>query len=540
MSDRSTIVTDPPELLRLVGEGRTTVPRLLRARTAESPERPFLTWSDQQWTYREALKEVRQFSGWILSTGQVSFEQPRRVVSFLSNCPEAVWTWLGSLLSGATYIPLNRAHRGQVLQNMLIRSRSEILVTDEEGLDYLPDLTTTSVRTVLVVESKTKINQHGPADVVSWNAVERANPGDGPDRQPGDTAEVMFTSGTTGLAKAVVLSHNQLCRGSAWVAWSLEMTEYDVIHGWLPLFHIAGQLDMVLATIVAGGCINLQPTYSRSRFWEQVEAAGATLFIGFSNVLEILSGLPANPNDAANSLRAGIIGHIPPSLHAPFEARFGVRLYDVYGMTEMDPLSFPMPSQTCPVGSVGKPSPDIEIAIMEEDQIVSSHSVGQIVFRPRIPDVMISSYEGDEAAFVEATVGDWFHTGDLGRFDESGYLYFVERRGDAIRRRGENISSFEIEHTLSSHPAVHECVAVGVPSNVGEEDVKIIVVPVTGATLEPMTLRTWCVGRMAAYMVPRYIELVDSLPREQTGKVQKQRLIEISSNTFDSEKATDK
>ena len=541
MSDRSTTLTDPPELLRLVGVGRTTVPHLLRARTAASPERPFLTWSGQRWSYREALKEARQFSGWILSTSQAPLDQPRRIASFLCNCPEAVWTWLGSLLSGAIYVPLNRAHRGHILKNMLSRSRAEILVTDMEGMSLLPDLTTTTVREILVIESRVKTTQHGPASVVSWDTVGRANPEDGPDRQPSDTAEVMFTSGTTGLGKAVALSHNQLCRGSAWVAWSLEMTENDVIHGWLPLFHIAGQLDMVLAMIVAGGCINLQPTFSRSRFWEQVGAADATLFIGFSNVLEILWGLPAQPNEATNSLRAGIIGRIPPAMHTSFEKRFGVRLYDVYGMTEMDPIALPLPSQTCPTGSVGMPNPDFEIAILDDDDCaVSPQITGQIAFRPCVPDVMVKFYEDDEAAFAEVTRGGWFHTGDLGLLDESGFLYFVERCGDVIRRRGENISPSEVESTLLRHPAVQECVAVGVPLSFGEEDVKIIVVSVEGVTLEPVVLRKWCVERMAAFMVPRYIEMVDRLPRAPTGKVQKALLIEVNSQTFDSDRGTSK
>ena len=537
MIDNSETLTDPPGLGNLVGKSRTTVPQMLRARTAATPENLFLIWNDRRWSYADALDEARQFSGWVLSTSSKTPNEPIRVASYLTNCPQAVWVWLGTAVSGATYIPINRAHRGDILQDMLARSRAEVLVTEEAGLDQLPNLSATLIRVILVVDTHTRMNQCGPASVVTWDAVARATAMDGPNRQPGDPIEIMFTSGTTGRSKAVVLSHNQLCRGSAWIAWSLEMTENDVIHGWLPLFHIAGQLDMVLPMIVMGGCVALQPTFSRTRFWNQVNTVSATLFIGFSNLLEILWQLPQRPDDAASSLRAGIIGRIPPGLHRPFEKRFGVSLFDVYGMTEMDPLALPMAGQDYPAGSAGKPNPDFEVAILaDDDRPISPPAVGEIVFRPRVPDVMAMSYEGDDAAFISASRNLWFHTGDLGRFDEAGFLYFIERRSEAIRRRGENISSFEIERTLLSHPAVQECAAVGVPSSMDEQEVKIVVIPAVGNTLEPEALRAWCAERMAAFMVPRYIEIVDALPRSPTGKVQKLLLRDVSSKTFDADK----
>jgi crotonobetaine/carnitine-CoA ligase len=530
--------TCPPLLDRLLG-GRqdATIPDVFRARAAASPDHVFLAWSDEEWTYERALAEARRFSGWALAAGSGATEPGRRIASFLSNSPAAVWTWLGSLLSGATYVPLNRAHRGELLRDMLERSRADVLVTETAALESLPDLSATGLHTVLVVDddSAALTGVH----TASWDDVIRATEADGPDRSPFDPAIVMYTSGTTGRSKAVLMPHNEFTRGAGWVAWSLTMTPDDVIHAWLPLYHVAGQLDQTLSMILAGGRVALYPTFSRSRFWTQIEESRATLFIGFANILELIWSLPPRECDSETTLRAGIMGGIPANLHRQFEERFAVELKDDYGMTEANPLILAAPGEPAPVGAIGRPSPDFELAILRDDDTPAPPGeTGEIAVRPRRPGVMFTEYEDDAAATLGAVRSLWFHTGDLGRLDGDGFVYFIDRKKHMIRRRGENISSFELESIVLRHPAVAECGAIGVPSPLGDEDVKIVVARQPGSALDPADLREWCRSEMAAFMVPRYVDVLEALPRTPTGKVLKEQLKGNGPTTWDTDAPT--
>lgn len=493
-------------LLDLVPAGRATVPALLASRVARTPDAPFLHWQGRSWSYREAWEEARRFAAWV--ERRQEGEAAMRVASFLPNRPEALWAWLGTLVAGGVYVPLNRAHRGQILADMIRRSQARVLVTDAEGVNDLPDLAGVPVEVL-----------------VDWDGIADLGPTTPAEPRPGDLAELMYTSGTTGRSKAVQLSHNQLCRGAGWVARSLELTEDDVFHAWMPLFHIAGQVDTVLPTVVGGGAIALYPTFSRSRFWDQVAESGSTLMIGFPNVYQLLHSLPPRADDARNSLRAGVTGAMPVEFVADFEARFGLRVHDVYGMTEAEPMLLPEPGTPSPPGSCGRPNPDLDVVVLGgEGRPVPPGEVGEIACRPRLPDVLMGGYEDDREATVRATEGGWFRSGDLGRADEAGFFYFLDRIRHSIRRRGENISSWELEAVVSVHPDVAEACAIGVPSPLGEEDVKVVVVPVAGKTLDPDELRSWCRDRMAAFMVPSYVEVAAELPRAPTGKVMKEEL----------------
>ncbi len=494
-------------LLDLVAEDAATVPALFAARAERSPDAPFLRWEGESWSYREAWEEALRFAAWAEHLRAVG--GPIRAASYLHNGPQALWAWLGTLAAGAVYVPLNRAHRGEILADMIERAGAAALVTDAEGEHDLPQLGGSPVEVVLS----------------DWDEVRGMEPVELAIPRPTELAELMYTSGTTGRSKAVELSHNQLCRGGGWVAWSLGLGPTDVFHAWLPLFHIAGQVDTVLPAVIGGGSIALYPTFSRSGFWEQVAESGATLFIGFANVARLLYLQPPRPEDAASTLRAGVTGAMPAQLSRDFEARFGVRLHDVYGMTEIEPMILPPPGEATPAGSCGRPNPDLEVAVLGEDGVpAGAGESGEICCRPRRPDVLTGGYEGDPEATGAAMRGGWFHSGDLGRVDADGFFYFVDRLKHSIRRCGENVSSWELESIVEGHEAVEEACALGVPSPLGEEEVKLVVVPAGGGPLDPAELRTWCEGRMAAFMVPRYVEVRPALPRAETGKVMKEEL----------------
>jgi carnitine-CoA ligase len=529
-------------VLDLLAAERLTIPALLAERVRRSPERLFLRWEGERWNYAEAWDEALRFAAWarrvggMPSAGAGGAAGPgARIAAFLPNRPEMLWAWLGTLAAGATFVPLNRAHRGEILAEMIARSGATVLATDAEGLRDLPSLEATAIETVLMAGELGAERPVG-AQLAEWAAVGGLDPAEPAAPDPGDLAELMYTSGTTGRSKAVRLSHEQLCRGAGWVAWSLAMDSDDVFHAWLPLFHIAGQGDTVLPAVVSGGSVALYPTFSRSRFWEQVRESGATLFIGFANIAQLLCALPRRDDDAATTLRAGVTGAMPSALGVEFETRFGVRLHDVYGMTEGEPMALPRPGEETPPGSCGRPRPDLELAIQGEGgEELGPGEVGEIVVRPLLANAISDGYEGDPEATATATAGGWFHTGDLGRRDAAGFVFFADRLKHSIRRRGENVSSWELENLIAAAPGVAEACAVGVPSPLGEEDVKVTVVAAAGERVEPAALWEWCRERMAAFMVPRYIEIAAALPRAGTGKVMKEELRSLDGKVWDAE-----
>lgn len=498
----------PPRnpLLDLVPAGAATVPALFAARAERTPEAAFLLWEGERWSYREAWEEIRRFAAWVAS--RRGDGPAPRVAGFLPNRPEALWAWLGTLAAGAVYVPLNRAHRGEILADMIRRAETRLLITDLDGERDLPAIS------------------DPPLEVLGdWGEVAALDPAAPLLPRPGDLAEVVYTSGTTGRSKAVELSHAQLCRGAGWIAWSFEMTAEDVFHAQLPLFHIAGQVDAVLPSVVGGGAIALYPGFSRSRFWDRVAASGSTLVVGFPNLYSLLHAEPPRGDDSHNSLRAGMSATMPPDFVAAFEARFGLRVREVYGMTEAEPMILPWPGEATPPGSCGRPSPDFEVEVRDEaGGLAAPGETGEIVCRSRVPEIVAGAYAADPEAPLPAPADGWFRSGDLGRVDERGFFYFGDRIRHAIRRRGESISSGELEAVVSGHPRVAEACAVGVPSPLGEEDVKVVVVAVEGEDVEPAELRAWCEGRMAAFMVPRFVEVVAALPRAETGKVLKEEL----------------
>lgn len=522
-----------PRLEDLVGRQDVSIPEVIGARAAASPDADFLWTERRVWSYREALDEIGRFAG--LANALDLGARGGRVASYLPNRPEAIWTWLGTLAAGHTYVPLNRNHRGQLLREMLERSGAALLVTDREGIELIAS-PPSSLSTVLVADEDGGSVRAEDLEVFPWSALRAQAEAAFAEPDPAEVAIVMFTSGTTGSSKAASLTHNQCARGGAAVAWSAGIGRGDVFHCWWPLYHVSAMVDTTLPTVIGGGSVALYPRFSRSRFWEQVADCGATIFGGMANMLELLWALPPGEWDDGNTLRAGIVGYIPPGMREKFEQRYELRLFDTYGMTEAEPIAMPHPQDDCPPGSCGKPNPDFEVAILNErDESQPAGVDGEIAVRPRRPHVMFAGYEGDADATVTASRNLWFHTGDLGRMDEEGHLFFVDRLKDVIRRRGENISTWELERQVNQHDAVAECSAVGVPSALGEDEVKVVIVLEQEAELDPSELRLWCQQKMATFMCPRYIEFRHELPRNDTGKVKKQALRDVGPDAWDAE-----
>jgi crotonobetaine/carnitine-CoA ligase len=506
-------------LRALVGQDDATIAEVLAARVTATPERPFLLWEGRRWSYAESFGEIRRFAGFLAN---LPGGTPARVIGYLGNGPEALWAWLGSVWAGAVWVPLNRQHVGAVLADQLERAASGgggevLLVTEGSGVDALP-ARLAGVEAVLLEDGApvpaTWPVRHG------WSEVSAASPAGATRRAAGGVATVMFTSGTTGRSKAARLPHNLYCRNAGRLVDGFGLTADDVFHNWLPLHHLGGQLHMTMTAIVAGGTVALFPGFSTTRFRDEVARTGATVICGFAAILHFIWSLPPDPADATSTLRVGIIGGVPPNLQAPFERRFGMRLGENYGMTEADPITLPTPGIDAG-GTSGFPGGDFEVAILDDqDRSLGPDSLGEIAIRPRAPWVMSLGYEGDEEVTVRRWRNLWFHTGDIGSLDAAGRLHFRGRAQHYIRRRGENISAAEVEGILTEHPEVAECAVVGVRSTVGEEDVKAVIVRVPGSAVTAAALRDYATERMARFMVPRYLEFRDRLPRNDMGKVQ--------------------
>jgi len=527
----------PVSLLRdLVGADDASIPEVWLARVERSSARVFLVSEGRRWTYAEAWDEILRFGGHLEREGLGGSGQ--RVATFLSNRATTLWTWFGTVATGAAHFALNREHRGPVLQDMVRRCGANVLVTEASALPALQSLGPLPFREVIFVDAVPGGAASLAPRVANWSDATAgtllqaiARP------RPTDLAGILFTSGTTGRSKAVLLPQNAYCRGAARVAAAWGWNEDDIFHAWLPLFHIAGQMHQTMSMVVVGGTLAQFATFSRSQFWKQIEETKATIVCGLSNVLHLWSRAAPSAEDARTSLRSVIAAAIPRDIHHELERRFDLTIMEQYGMTEAELLTLPAyPGERVPLGSCGRAGPDFELSVVdEEDRPVAPGKVGEIVVRPRAPGLLMLGYEGDDAATVQAWRSLWFHTGDSGYLDVDGFLFYVDRLKHTIRRRGENISSFELEATLSLCPLVEECAAVGVPSPLGEQDVKVVVVLRRPGTATPKDIHDFCATHMARFMVPRYVQILPELPHNQVGKVEKEKLRSLDPGTWDAE-----
>lgn len=498
----------------VVGRSRASVPELWEAQVAAGPERPFLRWEGREWTYAEAWAQIG-------GTAQVLADRGigpgDRVATFLGNRPESLWAWFATQLLGAVHVAVNREQRGALLADMLRRSGATLLTEASALADVPPGC----VDEILVAEEL---------------EIEPVEPPAGAGRRaaaPADLAAVLYTSGTTGRSKAVLICHNHLARGGARFAESIGHRDSDRWHAWMPMSHIFGQLHVTMATVAAGGSLALYPRFSLSSFWRQVHDDGCTIFGGLGNMLRMLWHAGDRDGHRDNPLRIGLIATPPPELRQPFIEQFGVELVDSYGMTEAEPVTVPVPGM--PPTSCGAENPDFELAILDDEgERVADGETGEMAIRPRVADVMFRGYEGDEVTTVQAWRDLWFHTGDVGRRDAEGFYYLVDRRKHVIRTRGENVSPSELEGLLRTHPGVRDCGAVGVDAGGIDDDVKVVIVAEEGVVVDPQELHAWCRERMASFMVPQHIEVRTELPYSDLGKVDRDGLREAKTSLWSS------
>jgi carnitine-CoA ligase len=495
----------------------STVSALLEARAAATPDAPFVTFEGDTVSYGEIVARADRAAAGLAERGIVP---GTKVAVLLPNSLEILETWFACSLMGAVLVPVNTGLVGDGLRYILEHSEAELLVVDDSLLDTLerayPIAAGLSRRFVRgdsggapsgyePYAALTAAGDHGPRATVG----------------PGTLASILYTSGTTGLPKGVMNCHNSYVTAAVEFTRNyVRMREDDVLYTSLPLFHVNAQSLSTLGSIVSGRPLILSPRFSASRFFDDLASHEATVFNYIGAMLTMLYKQPESASDADNKVRLTVGGAAPAELWRAFEQRFGLEVLEIYGLTETATFCCGSPPDAIRPGRIGKPVAWAEVKVVHEnDAELPADEPGEIVIRPQREDVLFQGYYKNEEATAEAMRGGWFHSGDRGSKDADGYLAFIDRLKDSIRRRGENISSYEVERVVNDHPAVAESAAYGVPSDLGEDDVMVTVIAREG--FAPDELIAHCEERMAKFMVPRYVRVAPELPKTATQRVQK-------------------
>ena len=527
-----------------VGE-RLTIPEVIDRRAERDPTGACLHVGDEAITGEAlAVRSIRAAN--VLA--ELGVGHGDRVAIFMETAPEWLDAWFGASRLGAVVVPVNTAFRGDFLANQLRESGTTLVVLDEALVPRLAAVVADlpQLRTVLVHPSSaggaTDVPLPPGLTVVSTAALSE---GDGDAVRGGraptwsEPGAIMHTSGTTGPSKGALASHQYLVDAGRSIAASWGVAPGEVVYGPLPLFHISC-IGTVLGPLASGAVGALDPVFSVTHCWDRirrVEAVGALLA---GAMVRMLVNLPPDDRDRDLPLRFISSAPIPDDLYPIVAERYGCRILTSYGMTEAFPMTLAGNDDEAAPGTSGRANPHFEVAIFDEDdQALPPGTVGEIVCRPRRAHVMFDGYLGQWEATVERWRNLWFHTGDLGRLDAEGRLTFVDRKKDALRRRGENISSFEVEQAVLRHPAVAGAAVVAVPSELGEDDVKVCVVLKPDAVLPFRDLLDHCVERLPYFAVPRFVELFDAFPMNASGKVLKGDLRDrgVTPGTWDREAA---
>ncbi|MEU2684285.1 AMP-binding protein [Streptomyces hygroscopicus] len=501
----------------------TTLPEILRTRAELSPDDPFLTFGGVSRTYAEMYGAAAQAAAALASLG---IAEGTKVAAMLPNSTEILDVWFGAALLGAVFVPINTGLRGEGLRYIVEHSEAEFIAVDET-------LTETLSAAVPVGRGPRHRYIRGRAEPPSgYGSLTALLDGSHPavqqgDVRPDDLASILYTSGTTGLPKGVMNCHNSFAvAANEFTRRYVRVRRDDILYTSLPLFHANAQSLTTVGSLVSGRPMVLAPRFSASGFFDDIRAHRATVFNYIGAMLTILAKQPERPEDARNPLRLAIGGAAPKELWRRFERRFGLKILEIYGLTESATFCLANPPDDIRPGTIGKPTSWSEVKIVGPDGTTRPDGTpGEIAVRSRRPATMFLGYYKNEEATREAVHDGWFRTGDRGRREPSGYVVFLDRLKDSIRRRGENISSFEIERTVNAHPLVSESAVVGVPSELGEEDVLVVVVPREG--FDCAELVEFCRQRMAGFMVPRYVRIVERLPKTATQRVEKYILREI-------------
>src|SRR3954454_7697451 len=474
---------------------------------------------DEPVTYADLAERSARFAAGLQEMG---IGPGDRVAVMMPTRAEVLYAWFGILAAGAIEVPIHDAARGPGIAYILETTGARVLIVDEEHVDHV-------AAQIGGVESLERVIATGPTPDLDKPVEDFADllahePAEVVERKASDPASILFTGGTTGPPKGVVLPHNHNLNLAQGVCDLIGYTEDDVLYSVFPLFHANAKYMTVLAAMVSGAKCVIHKRFSASRFWSICSEHGVTAFNGQGEMLRILLKQPVSDADRSNSIRVVVGAAAATDLVVEFEERFGLAGLDAYGMTETGPTII-VPWDRRRPGAAGLPTPWYDVRLVDDaDGDVPVGETGEIAVRPRRPFVMMERYWGNDAATLASMGNLWFHTGDNAYQDEDGFFWFVARGTDSIRRRGENVSAWEVERVLADHDELLEAAVFGVPSELGGQEVMVAVVRRPESDVSAEDLLDYCTGKMPHFAVPRYVRFMDRLPRQNAQRVLKPQL----------------
>ncbi|MDQ6824777.1 MAG: AMP-binding protein [Candidatus Eremiobacteraeota bacterium] len=455
----------------------------------------------------------------------------------LPNGPEFFWVIWGLGKLGAVAVPVNTAAKGELLRYFLDQSESAWVVVEEDWADRVAAVADQlpKVKGYLYLGPKSPSDSvlgHARVSVTDLHQMESGSP----EPQPlgavryGDLHLIMYTSGTTGPSKGVMSPHSQGHGVGYSLAKYYGYRPDDILYTCLPLFHGNALWYTCYAALWADAAVALAPRFSASQFWDDIKRFGATQFNTLGAMTNIIWKIPPSPQDEDHRLRLCMTVPVPKEIYQELQGRYHLTITSLYAMTETFAVTLFTPDDPPgKAGSAGKTRGYAEIQIVDgEDRRLPSGQTGEICVRPLEPGLMMNGYYKMPEATVKEMRNLWFHSGDRGYVDEDGYLFFVDRSKEAIRRRGENISAYEVELILSKHPSVLEVAAIAVASELSEDDVMTYVVLKPGEKVSPEEIIQFCTDNMAYFMVPRFVEFIDALRKTPSEKIEKYKLKKLA------------
>ena len=523
-----------------MGSKAASVGGLLLQQAESLGDRAFVTHDKLTFGYATMADHAARIAGGLRALG---VKQGDRVCIMLANGLPFYEAWFGVQHLGAVAIPINTAYRGDLLAYVLNDARASALIVDNNLLERV-SFVSSSLRATLqvAVVGATDASMLEPSAVnlvpTKFERLLEISPMPLARVVAEDVAVIMYTSGTTGPSKGALICHHGLLAFARNHAKFCDITAELRCFTNLPLFHGIALVMGTHATLLSGGHLTLGTRFSATTFWEDIRRSGAGYASITGSIAQILYKQQPSETDRDHDLRTVYAVPAPSAIYKDFEQRFGVRFVEAYGATDGQVITY-TPEGAARPGSCGKLIDGFELRIADDnDKPLPTTATGEILYRSIEPYTMSLGYHGNPVATADANRGGWFHSGDLGYLDADGYLFFADRKRDSLRRRGENVSSYEVEKVFNQHPDVVEAAAVAVPSELGEDEIKIVVVLQPSVSLEARTLIEWCEPRLPYFMVPRYVEFIDKLPKTPTEKIQKYLLRETgTTQAWDRERA---
>lgn len=505
---------------------RTLTTTLRKARDRR-PDHPALREPSRSLSYVQVWEAACRFAGGYHSLGVAHGD---RVLLMLDNHVDAVLSWLGLSFAGAVETLVNTGYRGSILTRVISDSGARVAVVEEHYVDQFLEAAGGVIETLIVrrpvpaAGSRDSAGPDGDPRFVPFGVL-FASPAIEPAHiDPWDLMAIIYTSGTTGLSKGVLLTHAAAHCTAETVG---NAHQDDVRFVVLPLFHAAGQWGGVYRALIAGATAYIAPGFHASTFWREAIQTGATTTQLVGAMADFLLRQPASPDDAGHAVREV---HMVPVVDdvEQFAQRFGVQVLTAYGSTESGNPIFDLGAPGIRKGRVGTPSALMELRIVDENDVeVEDGRVGEGIVRSSVPWLFTLGYNENPEASLKLWRNGWLHTGDAFYRDPDGFYHYVDRLSDSLRRRGENVSSVELEMEVNSHPDIVESSAIGIPSSHTEDEIKVVAIRASGSAVTEAELESYLTTRLPDFMVPRYIEFVDDFPRTPTAKVRKHLLREM-------------